>query len=59
MNNNDRRDWINNDEGLYSWYRSSRLSMTEFIKQNREEIDAYINNVTSGRKPAHYGAYGG
>jgi hypothetical protein len=59
LNDDERQQWILNDEGLYSWQRSSRLSMREFIRQNRAEIDAAILNVTSGRKPAHYLAYGG
>jgi len=57
MNNTERNQWIDNDEGLYNWWRSSRLSKTKFIKNNREEIDAVISNVTGGRKPAHYLAY--
>lgn len=48
-----------NDEGLYNWFRSSRLSMRNFIRQNREELDECINRVTSGEKPPHYLAYGG
>ena len=58
MNNTERNQWIDNDEGLYNWWKSSRLSKREFIRQNRAEIDAAIANVTSGKKPAHYLAYG-
>jgi hypothetical protein len=43
MNNNDRSEWIDNDEVLYWWWRRSRLSKTEFIKQNKEEIDKFIS----------------
>ena len=57
MNNSEREQWIANDEGLYNWKRQSRLSMREFIKQNRAEIDAAINNVTTAKQPAHYLAY--
>lgn len=57
MNNDERRQWIDNDEGLYNWQRSSGLSMTAFIKENRTEIDAVIENVVGGKKPAHYLAY--
>lgn len=59
MNNTEREQWIDNDEGLYDWWRSSRLSKREFIRRNREEIDAAIRNVTEGAKPAHYLKYGG
>lgn len=58
MNNTKREQWIDNDEGLYNWWKSSKLSKREFIKQNKAEIDAAINNVTSNKKPAHYLAYG-
>lgn len=54
MNNTDREQWIDNDEGLYNWWKSSRLSKRAFIKENRAAIDEAINNVTSGSKPAHY-----
>ena len=58
LNNDDRRDWINNDEGLYSWWRSSRLNMADFIKQNKDEIDACILQVRDGKKQAHFLVYG-
>ena len=58
MNNQDRGQWLDNDEGLYCWWRGSGLSKREFIKQNRTEIDTAINNVLGGHKPAHYLQYG-
>lgn len=58
MNNRERTQWIDNDEGLHNWWRSSRLSKAKFIAENREAIDKAINNVTSNKKPAHYLAYG-
>ena len=58
MNNQDRKDWINNDEGLYDWWRSSQMSMTAFIAEHKTEIDEVINNVLSGKKQAHYLKYG-
>ena len=59
MNNTEREQWIDNDEGLYDWWKSSRVSKREFIRQNRAEIDAAIESVTSGAKPAHHLKYGG
>ena len=59
MNDTEREQWIDNDEGLYNWRRSERLSMREFIRKNREEIDRVIRNMTERKKPAHYLAYGG
>lgn len=57
-NDEERRQWVDNDEGLYDWYRSSRLPMREFIKLNRKGIDEVIARVTGGQKPAHYMKYG-
>jgi hypothetical protein len=58
MNNDERSIWVDNDEGLYNWWKSSRLSKRKFIKENKAEIDKAIVNVTSAKKPAHYLAYG-
>lgn len=57
MNNTEREQWIDNDEGLYNWWKRSKLSKRKFIQENRAEIDEAINNVQSGKKPAHYLAY--
>ena len=54
LNNQDREQWINNDEGLYRWMQSeSRMGggIRGFIKRNRAEIDAAILKVLD-RKPA-------
>ena len=59
INDEDRLQWVLNDEGLYNIQRRSRMSMRAFIRANRADIDACIRNVTEGRKPAHYLAYGG
>ena len=50
MNNREREMWINNDEGLYRWWKSSGMGITPFIKENREEIDKYILSILE-RKP--------
>lgn len=57
MNDQDRAQWIDNDEGLYNWWRGSRQSKAAFIRANRKEIDAAINPVLAGTKPAHHLAY--
>ena len=57
MNNTDRTQWIDNDEGLYNWWKSTRLSKAKFIKENRTEIDAVIERMTSGKERQHYLAY--
>ena len=52
MNNREREMWIDNDEGLYNWWRSSRMSKREFLKQYRAELDACINRAL-GKAPTH------
>lgn len=58
MNDNERAQWVDNDEGLYNWWRSSRQPKRQFIRDNRAEIDSAISRVTGGERPAHYLAYG-
>lgn len=45
MNNTEREQWIDNDEGLYLWWKESHLSKREFIRQNKEAIDARIKHA--------------
>ena len=45
MNNTERELWVLNDEGLYLDFKHSRLSMINFLKENRELIDQYIKKV--------------
>lgn len=59
INDEERRVWILNDEGLYRMQQSSRLSMKKFIRENRQMIDEIILNVRDGKKPSHYLVYGG
>lgn len=58
-NDEERRLWVLNDEGLYDMQRTSGLSMRAFIRAKRSEIDEVIANVESGAKPGHYLKYGG
>lgn len=43
MNNSKRELWIYNDKFLYLLWKQSQLSMQNFIKENRIEIDKHIN----------------
>ena len=45
MNDDERDEFIENDEGLYDWWRSSRQSKRTFIRQNRKELDEIINSI--------------
>lgn len=53
----DIEQWIDNDEGLYTWWKDTGLAKRAFIARYRREIVAAIENVLEGRKPAHYLAY--
>lgn len=54
MNDNEREQWVNNDEGLYRWFlswkRTNRGGMRGFLRANRAEIDNAINRAL-GRGP--------
>ena len=43
-NDEERRMWVMNDEGLYGWFTSERprVGITTFIRNNRQEIDEAI-----------------
>ena len=45
LNDQDRAQWIDNNEGLYLWWKGSRLSKRAFIRQNRNELTTCINNA--------------
>jgi hypothetical protein len=57
VNDTDREEFIDNDEGLYRWWKGTRLPKRRFIRENRRKIDEVINNVQSGKKPSHYLEY--
>jgi hypothetical protein len=50
LNDDDRAQWIDNDEGLYNWWRRSRQSKRAFIKENRKELTDLIMAVLN-REP--------
>jgi len=58
MNNEQRRIWVLNDEGLYNMWRKSHKPILKFISENRQLIDEVINNITCGEKKSHYLIYG-
>ncbi len=59
INDDDRRQWVQNDEGLYDMWRRSHKPIRTWIRDNRTTIDAVINNVSQNKKPQHYLKYGG
>lgn len=63
MNDSEREEWVNNDEGLYdqllAWQRRyPRASSASFVREHRAKIDEVVRNVRSGAQPAHYLKYG-
>ena len=42
MNDQERTMWVQNEEDLYNWWRSTRQSITVFVRENRKEIDQAI-----------------
>ena len=42
MNDDDRAEWVNNDERLYRWWLSERCGITTFVREHRAELDGYI-----------------
>ena len=49
-NDSEREQWVNNDEGLYEWQRRSHLSMRQFVRENRDTIDRFIDGETKGKR---------
>jgi len=58
-NDDQREDFVANDEGLYDLQQKSGLSERAWVRKNRALIDEVMDNVGSGRKPQHYLKYGG
>lgn len=44
LNQRELEMWIDNDEGLYNWWRGSRQSKRKFIQENRSELKELIAN---------------
>ena len=49
INDSDRAEWVNNDEGLYNWWKSTKKGITTFVRENRKELDEFIYRAI-GRK---------
>ena len=50
MNDDERRLWVLNDEGLYLWWKSTGLGLYRFIRENRAEITAAIDGALGRAK---------
>ena len=58
MNDNDREQWVSNDEGLYDMQRRSGMPKWKWIRANRKLIDEAVGLVTTGNCRQHYLKYG-
>lgn len=43
MNDDDRAGWVLNDEYLYYVWKSHRISLSRFVRENRAYLTEYIN----------------
>ena len=57
MNDQERTEWVLNDEGLYRMQHTSRKNVKQFVRENRQLIEEVIGNVKENKRPAHYLAY--
>lgn len=48
MNESDRAQWVNNDESLYKWWKSTGLSMRGFCRTHKEALDQHIAKARKG-----------
>lgn len=42
INDRERRLWVENDQGLYSWWQSLNIGLYRFVRENRKEITRAI-----------------
>ena len=50
LNDKDRRQWVANEEGLYNWWKSSKMGLYRFVRENRKELTTIIMRELS-REP--------
>jgi len=58
LDDEELRQWVLNDEGLYNWQQQTGLDVGRFVKQNRVELQGIIRATLSGEKQPHHLAYG-
>jgi len=45
LNDEDRREWVQNDEGLYVWWKRSGIGLYRFVQENRAELTRLIQGA--------------
>lgn len=58
MDDEERAEWVENDEGLYDMKERSGLSTEDWVRKNRALIDANAKAVTDGTARQHSLKYG-
>ena len=53
MNDTERSQWIDNDEGLYNWWKASKLPKSRFINLNRLLLTKFIEDRLNHPNAAH------
>jgi hypothetical protein len=48
MNDEERRQWVLNDENLYSWWRAKHIGITTFVKRYRKDLTVMIRRIRDG-----------
>ncbi len=48
-----RSQWIDNDEGLWNWWKSTKLPQRKFIRINRAKIDEIIDQTENRARIPH------
>lgn len=51
LNDQDREQWVRNDEGLYRWWLGTRKTMRQFVRENRANLTQAIMRELN-REPA-------
>lgn len=52
----ERKLWMDNDQGLYSWWKDSGMKKKDFIKRNKKALDEAICKAMHGMTIAEYEA---
>jgi hypothetical protein len=57
VNDKERRQWVDHDEGLYDLHRRSKVPVKKWVRENRALIDTVIKAVMSGVERTGYLKY--
>ena len=46
LNDKERTLWVENDESLYRWWKSTDMTLRRFVRKHRADIDLHIKERT-------------